>query len=94
LLNKISILPNIQHYPTDSKDYRLKKQYVFCELQPKKQHINILLRVDSFNINSDLFPLKDVSSGKPGEKWVKFEITDENQLNEAISLITKVFNFV
>jgi hypothetical protein len=45
---------HVEHYPTDKPDYRFKKKNIFCELVPKprKQCLQVNLRVDSHHIDS------------------------------------------
>lgn len=94
-----TILYSTGHYSTNKPDYRLKKEYVFCEyiLMPQKSCIKINLRSDSLKLSSNLLTLNEINmdtSGKPGTNWVEFIIDDESQhLQETIRLVRETSEY-
>ena len=87
---------SVEHYPTDKPDYRFRKKNIFCELvlKPSKRCLRVLLRVDSYHIDSQTLSLKEMPASKmKGTKWIYLEINDEDQLNETLNLVKKVYEF-
>jgi hypothetical protein len=95
LLKAIDVLP-VNKYPTNKPDFRLQKRNIFCEfvLWPRKNTIQINLRVDSKFIYSKIIKLEEINDpSKPGKRWLKFFLNDNRELNEALRLINEVYEF-
>lgn len=79
---------------TDKPDFRISNGQTICELIPKKAlpAILVMLRVDNYGFKEPkLLQIETVKEGKPGIRWVKFYVENENQINAAGSLIKDVY---
>lgn len=85
--------PGIRHWTTDKPDYRLGKKHVFCELVLLRQGIKVLLRVDDHTLFSNSIELKKMSKTEPGKRWYTFRLDSGDQIEEAVRLIKKVYEF-
>jgi len=84
---------------TDKPDFRIAFQETICELVPmlRPPSVRIILRVDrqdpaSLIESLPMITVEDVSEERPGHRWIKFSITSEDQVDEAIELIQNVYS--
>ena len=93
LLSRFKTYP-IKQYTVDKPDYRLCKKYIFCEIVMQRKFLLIELRVDDYHISSTSLTLNEIKDPtRPGKRWLKFHIHDEDQVDEAAKLIDEVYKF-
>ena len=93
LLNEVvERLGPIEHYPTDTPDYRFAQPdpgHVVCEIVPmlRPGALRLRIRVDEADLPPCTLDLRDVAVAKPGTRWVQVRLTRGSELAAAIALI-------
>ena len=84
---------------TNKADFRIAFQETICELVPMLQppSVRVILRVDrqyptSLIDKLSMIDVVDVNGDRPGHRWIKFSVTSEDQVDEAIELIQNVYS--
>ncbi len=83
---------------SDKPDLRIGLKYNMIEFVPKSKYVLVMLRVDKQppEVTADQLTTISLSeakeSGKPGSRWVEFQVSENNQINDAIQLIQSVYS--
>jgi len=84
----------IEHFSTNTPDYRLKNRINFCLITFDLQNnsIRIHLRIDDIKIVSDSLEIKQlIKHHYNGRSWIEIKIKDISEIGEAINLIGHVY---
>lgn len=83
-----------KEYTTHKPDYSMSKNTVFCCIFLQVKCLMVHIKVNNHRVTSNsiqLLEYKDASKAKV--PYIKFKVTDNNQIDEAFRLINTAYEF-